>query len=105
MTQTGYNTGPRHAKAFGLAVSYTKKLDEETKILHDRDIIAAGSLLWNLVLGNMPSEVIEETTELLRAKGLPDLRTQHVTPGKHGQTRTLHCIPQVTAIILTLYLI
>lgn len=85
MVQTGFNTGPRHAKAFGLAVSYTKKLQEATKELHDREIVAAGSLLWNLVLGNMPSEVVNETLDRLEATGLPNLRTQRVEEGESSE--------------------
>ena len=82
MVQTGYNTGPRHARAFGHAVSFTKKLDEETKELRDQDIVAAGSLLWNLILSRMPADVLEEVETSLQESGLPTLSTQRVPDGR-----------------------
>lgn len=46
--QFGWNAGPRHARVFGLAKSFTKDLDDETKISHDTDIIAAMNLVWGV---------------------------------------------------------
>ena len=48
MVQTGYNASPRHCCIFGFAKSYTRKLDENTKVEHDVEIVEATSLTWKL---------------------------------------------------------
>ena len=58
MVQVGRNLGPRHARVYGWAVSYSKNLDITTKVEHDIDVIGAASLGWALTKANFPSEMI-----------------------------------------------
>jgi hypothetical protein len=81
MVQIGWNAGPHHAKVFGLAKSFTKKLDKDTLIDRDEDAVAALSIFWALVRALMPSEVVEHVEECLEKEGLPHLATRNVDEG------------------------
>ncbi|PPQ82430.1 hypothetical protein CVT26_013349 [Gymnopilus dilepis] len=83
MVQIGLNTGPRNARVFGPAVSYTdKKLTPETKEAHDRDAIGAVSLVWGLARKLVPQEIIDTTIDQLEKHGFGGMMTRHVAPGK-----------------------
>ncbi|KAK7036894.1 hypothetical protein R3P38DRAFT_2516937, partial [Favolaschia claudopus] len=57
MAQIGWNAGPRHARVWGPAKSYTKKLDTETRVEHDLDAVAALSLTWAVTKAVAPSNL------------------------------------------------
>ncbi|KAF8177336.1 hypothetical protein K438DRAFT_1606496, partial [Mycena galopus ATCC 62051] len=81
MVQVGWNTGPRHARVFGLAKSYTRNLDHETAIDHDRDVIAAMTLTWSLAKSLLPTEMIAEVTAAVGETGLPKMATRNIGEG------------------------
>jgi hypothetical protein len=81
MVQLGWNAGPRHARVFGLAKSYRKKVDPETMVAHDEDIIAALTIMWALVRSVMPSEVMDGVEKDLEESGLPRLATCNIDEG------------------------
>ncbi|KAJ7650551.1 hypothetical protein FB45DRAFT_1077286 [Roridomyces roridus] len=81
MVQIGWNAGPRHARIFGLAKSYTKKIDGETAIDHDLDAIAALNLTWNFAKSFLPEELIGEVTRDVEESGLPKMATWNVPEG------------------------
>jgi hypothetical protein len=92
ISQIGLNLGPRHARALGWASSFTLKLDDGTKALHDLDVIGAVSLTWSLIRSVMPCEILEEVGKQLEGSGLPWLATRNVKEGLlHAlQTTALH---------------
>jgi hypothetical protein len=81
MVQAGFNAGPRHARAFGLTKSYTKKLDDATKADHDEEVIAAMSLCWVLSKAWMPTDVISKIDGALAASGMPRVATRNIPEG------------------------
>ncbi|KAG8923024.1 hypothetical protein FRC02_011447 [Tulasnella sp. 418] len=81
MIQVGWNAGPRHARVFGLAKSYTKKLDETKKAQRDSNIVAAFSVMWNMSKAFLPAEVTKAGEDALRSTGMPALATRHVREG------------------------
>ena len=81
MAQIGLNMGPRHARVLGFAKSYSKKLDDATKILHDRDIVGAVSFIWALMHVVAPQEVTSHIEESMAKAGVPRLATQNVAEG------------------------
>jgi hypothetical protein len=81
MAQLGWNTGPRHCRVFGLAKSFSKKIDKNTMIERDQDAIAAVSIFWALVRSLMPTDVISHVDECLTREGLPRLATRNVEEG------------------------
>ncbi|KAJ7924665.1 hypothetical protein B0H13DRAFT_1601450, partial [Mycena leptocephala] len=81
MVQVGWNAGPRHARIFGLAISYTKKLDKATVVDHDLDTIGTLTLLWSIVKSLLPAETINGVTAAVGEIGLPKLATHNVSEG------------------------
>ncbi|KAE9387323.1 hypothetical protein BT96DRAFT_837810 [Gymnopus androsaceus JB14] len=80
MNQAGLNMGPRHARVFGRAVSYTKKLTKERMVEHDNDIIGASSLIWSIAQAVLPKDVMQVIYDILSAEGLPTLQTRNIAP-------------------------
>ncbi|KAF8124667.1 hypothetical protein K438DRAFT_1610278, partial [Mycena galopus ATCC 62051] len=81
MVQIGWNTGARNARVFGLAKSYTKNLDHQTAVDHDRDAIAAMTLTWSIAKSLLPVEMIAEITAAVGETGLPKMATRNVAEG------------------------
>lgn len=81
MVQIGWNAGPKHARVWGLAKSYTKKLDEDTKVDHDKDAVALISLVWNIAKAALPEEVTGHIERSLEDHGLPRIATPGVAEG------------------------
>lgn len=71
--QIGINAGPRHATVFGYAKSYTKKLDADTMIEHDSDIIGITSILWAIIQTAAPSEVVASVKKALHKISIPSI--------------------------------
>lgn len=82
MSQVGWNAGPRHASVWGLAKSYTKKLDDVTKIEHDKDAISLLTLCWSLSKVYLPAEAILPIETALAKSGMPRIATQNVPEGE-----------------------
>ncbi|KAF8179186.1 hypothetical protein BJ912DRAFT_1045174 [Pholiota molesta] len=83
MAQFGLNAGARHVCALGQAKSYTKDLDQGTRINHDTDVIGAVSITWSLIRSVMPIEVLGEVDRALELDGMPRLATRDVCES-HG---------------------
>ncbi|KAF8143066.1 hypothetical protein K438DRAFT_1634311, partial [Mycena galopus ATCC 62051] len=81
MVQIGWNTGARNARVFGLAKSYTKNLDHQTAMEHDRDAIAAMTLTWSITKSLLPVEMIAEITAAVGETGLPKMATRNGAEG------------------------
>lgn len=79
--QIGWNAGPRHARVFGLAKSFSKKLSSATMIDQDEDCIGALTLFWSLLQVKMPSEIMSAVQSSLEESGLPSLATRNVPEG------------------------
>jgi hypothetical protein len=82
MTQAGYNAGPRHARIFGLAKSYTKVLDSATMVQHDEDVISAMSLTWSVCRSFLPTDLISKIDRYLENARMPTMATRNVEPGE-----------------------
>ena len=54
MVQLGWNAGPRHARVWGLAKSFNRKIDKATMVKRDEDAIALMTLCWSLAKASMP---------------------------------------------------
>lgn len=93
MVQVGWNAGPCHARIFGLAISYTKKLDKATVVDHDLDTIGTLTLLWSIVKSLLPAETIDGVTAAVGEIGLPKLATHNVSEG------VLHALSQSLSLI------
>ncbi|KAF8204135.1 hypothetical protein BJ912DRAFT_841678 [Pholiota molesta] len=83
MAQVGLNTAARHVCVLGQAKSYTKDLDQGTRINHDTDVIGAVSITWSLIRSVMPVEVLGEVDRALERDGMPRLATRDVCES-HG---------------------
>ncbi|KAJ7190609.1 hypothetical protein GGX14DRAFT_603942 [Mycena pura] len=81
MVQIGWNAGPRHARVFGLAKSFTKNLDEETKTAHDHDAIAAANIVWGAAKTWLPTDVTNGIDAALSKTGMPRIATRNVSEG------------------------
>ncbi|KAJ7065950.1 hypothetical protein B0H15DRAFT_794486, partial [Mycena belliarum] len=81
IVQLGWNAGPHHARVFGLAKSYTKKLDKTAAAMHDEDAIAAIALTWGFCKALLPTDVMDEIEGCLDAAGLPRMATRQVEEG------------------------
>ncbi|KAJ7511958.1 hypothetical protein B0H11DRAFT_1700203, partial [Mycena galericulata] len=79
MAQIGWNAGPRHARVFGLAKSYTKNLDDKTKIDHDHDAIAAANIVWGVSKTWFPTDTINNIEKKLSESGMPRIATRNVS--------------------------
>jgi len=91
MVQLGWNAGPRNATIWGLAKSYVRKLDMDTMISRDEDIIAVISLFWSLVKAVMPTDVTDHIEQCLSSSGLPTIATQNVDEGECAYSMLLQC--------------
>ena len=87
--QFGWNAGPRHARIFGLAKSFTKNLDESTKIQQDEEIIGAASLVWRFARSYLPTEIIADIEKALDQHGMPHIATRHVAPSGKLNSKVL----------------
>ena len=81
MQQIGYNTGPRHARALGLAKSYSRVLTESQRVAHDQDVIGAASFVWALVKSVAPVETTQPVENEMDKVNIPCLATHDVAPG------------------------
>ncbi|KAF9066237.1 hypothetical protein BDP27DRAFT_1227810 [Rhodocollybia butyracea] len=86
MAQAGLTMGARHipktARRVGWGKSYSKKLSDESKTVHDGDTIAAAGLLWSIILTTMPTEVTKPVIRTLSDNKVPHMASQYVLPGK-----------------------
>ena len=82
MVQLGWNAGPRHARVWGLAKSFNRKIDEVTMTERDEDAIALMTLCWSLAKGSMPGEVMDVLEDSLKDSGMPRIATRNVPEGK-----------------------
>ncbi|KAJ7197134.1 hypothetical protein GGX14DRAFT_375278 [Mycena pura] len=81
MTQGGYNGGPRHLLVYQLAKSYVKKISHEAAVEHDLDMIAAATIVWNIAVAFLPTEVVDEIQHYWDESNLPRLATRNVPTG------------------------
>ncbi|KAJ7436557.1 hypothetical protein FB451DRAFT_1061694, partial [Mycena latifolia] len=84
MVQFGWNAGPRHARVFGLAKSFTKDLDDSTKIDHDNDIIAATTVVWGVAKAWLPTDITEAIDSQLAESGMPRIASRNDYPPGTG---------------------
>jgi hypothetical protein len=82
MVQIGWNAGPRHARVWGLAKSFNRKIDKATMIGRDEDAIALLTLCWSLAKASMPREVMDTLEDSLKASGMPRIATRNIPEGK-----------------------
>lgn len=87
MVQVGWNTGPRHAREYGLAKSYTKKLDWDTTVAHDGDVAAAMTLTWGICRSFLPIDLTRQSRRIYRQMGF--LEWRHAAPEKVCSPRLL----------------
>ncbi|KAJ7845982.1 hypothetical protein B0H14DRAFT_2584443 [Mycena olivaceomarginata] len=81
MVQVGWNMGPRHAREYGLAKSYTKILDWDTTVDHDKDVTAAMTLTWAICMSFFPIDLTRSIEKNLQASGLPRIATRSIGEG------------------------
>lgn len=81
MVQSGYNAGPRNARVFGLAVSYSRKLSDADKRLHDTDVVGLSGIMWSVISALMPSDLVRESEQALSKHALPRFATRYVDKG------------------------
>ncbi|TFK16406.1 hypothetical protein FA15DRAFT_607389, partial [Coprinopsis marcescibilis] len=67
MVQVGLNMGPWHARVFGYAASFTRKLTPETMQGEDNNLIGAMSLCWNMFRKFVPLDVTDEVVAFLNS--------------------------------------
>jgi hypothetical protein len=82
MVQVGWNAGPRHARVWGLAKSFNRKIDKATMIGRDEDVIALLTLCWSLAKASMPREVMDTIEDSLKESGMPRIATRNIPEGK-----------------------
>src|ERR1700761_964627 len=85
MTQGGYNGGPRHLLVYQLAKSYVKKISDEAAVGHDLDMIAVATIVWNIAVAFLPTEVVDEIQHYWDESNLPRLATRNVPTGVAAQ--------------------
>ena len=82
MAQVGRNAGPRHCRCIGWAVSYLKsKMSLETKISHNKHVIAAACIMWGIAQSVFPSKIIGNINDAIDECGLPALATLNIPEG------------------------
>ncbi|KAJ7794708.1 hypothetical protein B0H14DRAFT_2392362, partial [Mycena olivaceomarginata] len=81
MVQVGYNAGLRHAHVFGCAKSYNKNLDEDTKINHDHNVIAAVNIVWATSTAWLPTDITDNIETNLRENNLPRIAICNIPAG------------------------
>jgi hypothetical protein len=82
MVQLGWNAGPRHARVWGLAKSFNRKIDKATMVERDEDAIALMTLCWSLAKASMPGEVMDVLEDSLKKSGMPRIATRNIPEGK-----------------------
>ena len=82
MVQLGWNAGPRHARVWGLAKSFNRKIGKATMIERDEDAIALMTLCWSLAKASLPGEVMDILEDSLKDSGMPRIATRNVPEGK-----------------------
>lgn len=81
IVQTGYNAGPRHARIFGYAKSFTaSKLSNAAREEQDSQIVGAASLTWQFSRVSLPTEIMDEIDSTLAKHNMPRIATEHVSP-------------------------
>ena len=81
LVQLGWNAGPRNARVYGLAKSYTRLVDSDTMVDRDSDAIAVLTIMWGLVKGLIPQDIVSAVNQCLDAEGMPRIATRNVKPG------------------------
>ena len=81
MVQLGLNAGPRHARISAWAASYARKLLISEMVTHDKDVIAAVTLVWSIAQYALPSEITDEITRKLEEEELPRIALRNVSEG------------------------
>jgi hypothetical protein len=81
MQQVGYNTGPRHARALGLAKSYCRVLTKDQRVAHDQDVVGMACIFWAMIKAIAPVETTAPVEEEMDKAGIPRLATRDVAPG------------------------
>jgi hypothetical protein len=82
MVQIGWNAGPRHARVWGLAKSFNRKIDNATMIGRDEDVVALLTLCWSLAKASIPREVMNSLEDSLKVSGMPRIATRNIPEGK-----------------------
>jgi hypothetical protein len=83
MVQIGWNAGPQHARVWGLAKSFNRKINQETMAEWDEDVIALLMLCWSLAKASMLAEVMGVLEASLKDSGIPRIATQNVPEGRN----------------------
>lgn len=86
MVQLGYNAGPRHARVWGLAKSFSRILPEDTKTQRDRDAVATLSMAWAVLRTHLPREGIDAMEKAIEDVEMPRLATRSVEEGVFSHT-------------------
>jgi hypothetical protein len=81
MVQFGLNMGPRHARTFGWAKSYTKRLSDDEKRIHDGDVIGCMSLAWALIKTHVPADIVTHVIDFLNTNSYPQIGTRSIPSG------------------------
>jgi hypothetical protein len=79
--QLGWNAGPRHARVWGLAKSFTKKLNSSDMTEHDADAIALLTLCWSQAKTHMLTEIMGEIEKNFEESNLPRIATRNIPEG------------------------
>ncbi|KAJ7924797.1 hypothetical protein B0H13DRAFT_1601310, partial [Mycena leptocephala] len=98
MVQVGWNMGPRHAREYGLAKSYTINLDRDTTVDHDGDVAAAMTLTWGICKSFLPVDLTGSIEENLQTSGLPRIATRSIGEGTGYRIRLdgrEYCFPLI----------
>lgn len=82
MVQAGWNAGPRHARVWGLAKSFNRKISKDTMIGRDEDVIALLTLCWSLAKASIPHEVMDSLEDAMKVSGMPRIATRNIPEGK-----------------------
>jgi hypothetical protein len=82
MVQVGWNAGPWHARVWGLAKSFNRKIDRDTMVERDEDAIALMTLCWSLAKASMPGEVMNVLEDSLKESGMPRIAMRNVPEGE-----------------------
>lgn len=68
---------------YGLAKGYTKNIGRDAMIDRDNDAIAALTIMWELIKGLVPGEVVAEVNQHLKDANMPRMATRNVEPGMY----------------------
>ena len=64
--------------------SYARLVDSDTMVDRECDAIAVLTIMWGLVKGLIPQEIVSEVNQCLDAEGMPRIVTRNVKPGTCG---------------------